>query len=74
MQTSDKQLKKSAEKAKSATENLQSSAIVNNFATILYINPMTDFGFKKIARQKSNVGCIICIIWRRPKSHWHFRT
>ena len=48
MQTSDKQLKKSAEKAKTANENLQSSAIVNNFATILYINPMTDFGFKKI--------------------------
>ena len=34
--------------AQSETENLQSSGKVDNFAKILYINPMTDFGFKKI--------------------------
>ena len=48
METNEKSPQKRAAKAQIETENLQSSEKVDNFAKILYINPMTDFGFKKI--------------------------
>ena len=48
METNEKSPQKRAAKAQIETENLQSSGKVDNFAKILYINPMTDFGFKKI--------------------------
>ena len=43
-----KQPKKRAKQANSNEENLQTQKKVHNFATTKYINPMTDFGFKKI--------------------------
>ena len=48
METNEKSPQKCAERAQNESENLQSSGKVDNFAKILYINPMTDFGFKKI--------------------------
>ena len=48
METNEKSPQKCAERAQNESENLQSSEKVDNFAKILYINPMTDFGFKKI--------------------------
>ena len=48
METNEKSPQKRAAKVQIETENLQSSEKVDNFAKILYINPMTDFGFKKI--------------------------
>ena len=48
METNEKSPQKRAERAQNESENLQSSGKVDNFAKILYINPMTDFGFKKI--------------------------
>ena len=48
METNEKSPQKRAARAQNETENLQSSGKVDNFAKILYINPMTDFGFKKI--------------------------
>ena len=48
METNEKSPQKRAARAQNESENLQSSGKVDNFAKILYINPMTDFGFKKI--------------------------
>ena len=48
MKTNEKSPQKLAISAHSETENLQSSENLDNFAKILYINPMSDFGFKKI--------------------------
>ena len=48
METNEKSPQKCAARAQNESENLQSSGKVDNFAKILYINPMTDFGFKKI--------------------------
>ena len=48
METNEKSPQKCAARAQNESENLQSSEKVDNFAKILYINPMTDFGFKKI--------------------------